>query len=283
MSQQERLVKGLDLPIVRLKPRVTREISNREFQRIAASIRSVGLIEPLIVFPENNDFVILDGYQRYKILLEMGVERVPCLIWKEREAFTGNRMVNRLSHSQEMRMLRKSLEELDEKTIATAFGISSIGHRLNQSLIKQLHPSLAKAFETGKISKNVARELRYVKPERQLEILELMESCNDFSVPFVRGLILKTPIAKRAKLPDNGFSPWEKSEKKNDDLLKRLQEVEEKQEFYAGLYRQYSYNLLKLIIYVRSLMANERVNATLAEKYTEVFNGFREIVEGSEG
>ncbi len=126
MPQNESLVKGLDLPIVRLKPRVTRDISNREFQRIAASIRSVGLIEPLIVFPENGDYVILDGYQRYKILLEMGVERVPCLIWKEREAFTGNRMVNRLSHSQEMRMLRKSLEELDEKTIATAFGINSI-------------------------------------------------------------------------------------------------------------------------------------------------------------
>lgn len=57
------------------------------------------------------------------------VERVPCLIWSEKEAFTGNRMVNRLSHAQEMRMLRKPLEELDEKRIAGAFGISSIGYR----------------------------------------------------------------------------------------------------------------------------------------------------------
>ncbi len=121
-------VKGSDLPIVKLIPRQMREIAKSEQTRLAASIRSVGLIEPLVVFPENGDYVILDGYQRYRILLEMGVEKVPCLLWNEKEAFTGNRMVNRLSPSQEMRMLRKSLEELDEKTIATAFGVVSIGY-----------------------------------------------------------------------------------------------------------------------------------------------------------
>ena len=282
MPQDASLIKGCDLPIVKLVPRQQRDIATREYQRIAASIRSVGLIEPLVVYPENGQYVILDGYQRYKILLELGIERVPCIIWKEKEAFTGNRMVNRLSHAQEMRMLRKSLEELDEKTIAAAFGINSIGHRLNQSLIKQLHPNVAKAFESGKLLKNCARELRYVKPDRQLEILELMESCNDFSVPFARGLILKTPASKRAKLPANGYSPWEKSEKKSSDLLKRLKEVEEKQDFYAGLYRQYSYNLLKLIIYARSLMANERVHTHLVEHHPDLAQTFQEIVESSE-
>jgi ParB family transcriptional regulator, chromosome partitioning protein len=282
MPANPALVEGCDLSIVKLVPRQTRKIANREYTRMSASIRSVGLIEPIIVFPEKSHFVILDGYQRYRILLEMGVERVPCLIWSEKEAFTGNRMVNRLSAAQEMRMLRKSLEELDEKTIAGAFGISSIGHRLNQSLLKQLHPNAAKEFESGKLSKNCARELRYVKPERQLEILELMESCNDYSVPFVRGLIVKTPPSKRAKLAANGFSPWEKSEKKSDDLLKRLQDVEEKQDFYSGLYRQYSFNLLKLIIYGRSLLANERVNGFLAEHQSTVFSSFQEIIESCE-
>ena len=282
MSKSTALIDGCDLPIVKLVPRQKGEISSREYTRIASSIRSVGLIEPIVVFPENGQFTILDGYQRYKILLEMGVERVPCIIWNEREAFTGNRMVNRLSHAQEMRMLRKSLEELDEKTIATAFGITGIGHRLNESLLKQLHPSAAKAFETGKMAKNCARELRYVRPERQQEILEMMESCNDFSLPFVRGLIVKTPLSKRAKLAPNAFSPWEKAEKKNDDLLKRLQDVEEKQDFYAGLYRQYSYNLLKLIIYVRSLLSNERVHVFLREHHPDLLKAFQEVIDNSE-
>lgn len=282
MPESAALVDGCDLPIVKLVPRQKRKIAIREYTRMSASIRSVGLLEPLMVFRENGHYIILDGYQRYRILLEMCVERVPCLIWSEKEAFTANGMVNRLSHAQEMRMLRKSLEELDEKTIANAFGITSIGHRLNQSLLKQLHPNVAKAFESGKLSKNCARELRYVKPERQLEILELMESCNDYTVPFVRGLIVKTPPAKRAKLPANGISPWEKSEKKSDDLLKRLQEVEEKQDFYSGLYRQYSFNLLKLIIYGRSLLANERVNGFLAEHQSDIFTSFQEIIESCE-
>ncbi|MEY3227152.1 MAG: Chromosome-partitioning protein Spo0J, partial [Planctomycetota bacterium] len=132
------------------------------------------------------------------------------------------------------------------------------------------------------IAKNCAKELRYVKPERQQEILEMMESCNDYSLPFVRGLIVKTPVSKRTKLAPNAFSPWEKAEKKNDDLLKRLQDVEEKQDFYAGLYRQYSYNLLKLIIYVRSLLSNERVHIFIREHHPDLLKSFQEIIDNSE-
>ncbi len=77
-------VQGRDIPIVKLTPRRKRNIGSRENQRIAASVRSVGLIEPLVVFPEGDGYVILDGYQRFKILLELGVEMVPCLICKEK-------------------------------------------------------------------------------------------------------------------------------------------------------------------------------------------------------
>ena len=114
-----KLVQGLDIPIVKLVPRNERKVSKKYYKRIEASLRAVGLIEPLIVYPQGDDYEILDGCLRYRILLDMGVETVPCILGHEREAFTGNRMVNQLSSSQEMRMLRKSLEELDEKTIAS--------------------------------------------------------------------------------------------------------------------------------------------------------------------
>jgi hypothetical protein len=73
------------------------------------------------------------------------------LIHDERDGFTSNRMVNQLSASQEMRMLRKSLEELDEKTIASALGMQGIGHRLNKGLLGKLHPNVVKAFNASKI------------------------------------------------------------------------------------------------------------------------------------
>lgn len=124
-------VPGIDVPIVKLIPRRERKVGKKYYQRIEASLRAVGMIDPLIVYPQGDSYEILDGCLRYRILLEMGVETVPCLIANEREGFTGNRMVNQLSASQEMRMLRKSLEELDEKTIADALGMQGIKHRLN--------------------------------------------------------------------------------------------------------------------------------------------------------
>ena len=47
-----------------------RKVSKREFNRILSSIKVVGLIEPLVVYPEGDGYVILDGVQRYRGLLE---------------------------------------------------------------------------------------------------------------------------------------------------------------------------------------------------------------------
>ena len=54
------------------------------------------------------------------------METVPCLVLSSRDLYTPNRQVNYLSPMEEIGMLRKALEKLDEKTIARAFGIESI-------------------------------------------------------------------------------------------------------------------------------------------------------------
>jgi ParB family transcriptional regulator, chromosome partitioning protein len=275
------LLNGRDLPIVKLVPRSERKVHVKYYKRIEASLRAVGLIEPFIVFEHEDHYEILDGSLRYRILLEMGVETVPCIIWKEREAFTSNRMVNRLSAAEEMRMLRKSLEELDERTIANALGLAGIGHRLNERLLKQLEPRVVKAFECGKVSMQCARELTHVKPERQVEILNLMESISDHSATFAKGLVLKTPPAKRAKT-NSSKTPWAQADQKKNDLLKRLREAEQQQDFFSGLYRQYTTNLLKLVIYVRSLLANSRVRQYLQDHNPQQLDLFEQIIHSTE-
>jgi len=281
MSGNGKPVRGLDVPIVKLVPRNERKVSKKYYKRIEASLRAVGLLDPLLVYDLGDSYEILDGQLRYRILLDMGVETVPCFLRSEREAFTGNRMVNQLSASQEMRMLRKSLEELDEKTIANALGLEGIKHRLNLGLMKKLAPAVVKAFEAGKLNLQCARELSYVKPERQAEILKLMESCNDFSATFAKGLVLKTPVSKRAK-PNSRKTPWARAEEKKNDLLKRLHQAEEQQEFFSGLYRQYTTNLLKLVIYVRSLLSNERVRQYLKEQHGQQLAVFEQIINSTE-
>ena len=207
-----------DVPIVKLKPLSERKISRREYERIKASIEAVGLIEQLIVSPENGSFLILDGVQRYRILLDLGVEEVPCILRQEKETFTCNRMVNHISPIQESRMIEKSLEELDEQTIASALGLSTIVHRLSKTLISQLHQAVAETLDAGSITRACAREFTYAKPERQLDILTMMKAHNDFSIAFARALILKTPPKLRARKRRNSSNPWNRAERKKNEL-----------------------------------------------------------------
>lgn len=274
---------ALDIPIVRLRPLRERSINKRDYDRIVASIKVLGLLEALVVFPEGEDYVILDGVQRYRILLEMGVEVVPCVLGKQRETFTYKRMVNHLSPLEEHRMIKTSLEKkLDEKTIANALGTAGIGHRLKKTLISQLHPDIAAAFDEGKLSRSCTREMTFVKPARQREILTAMEGFKDFSTPFARAHVLKTPPAQR-ETRKRKSNPWDKTTQKKNDLVKKLAEAEEKHDFYSRLYKQYTVDLLRIAIYARSLVTNARLRAYLDEHYPDIVTRFEAVIADAKG
>ena len=272
-----------DIPTIRLRPLRDRKISQRDFDRILASIKAIGLIEPLIVYPEGEDFVITEGVQRYRALLEMGIEVVPCVIGRQREAFTGNRMVNRVSPVQENRMIEKSLEELDEKTIAKALGLSGITHQMKRTLLKQLDPEVAAAFDQGAITRTCALELTHVKPARQKEILTAMKGYKDYSVAFAQSLILKTPPPLRATRKGRKRNPWNKTAQRKNDLLKKLTEAEQKHDFYSRLYKQYTIDLLRLAIYARALLTNQRTREHLDQHHPEIVARFETIIAEAKG
>ena len=274
---------ALDIPIIQLRPLRDRKISKREYDRILASIKAIGLIEALVVYPDGEDFVILDGVQRHRMLLELGVEIVPCIVGRRREAFTGNRMVNRVSPVQEHRMIEQSLEELDEKTIAAALGLSGIGHRVKRTLLKQLHPEVAAAFDQGKITRTCALELTHVKPPRQKEILSAMNGYKDCSLALARSLILKTPPPLRATRKGRKRNPWNKTAQRKNDLLKKLADAEQKHDFYSRLYKQYTIDLLKLAIYARSLLTNNRTREYLDQNHPAIVTRFEAIIADAKG
>jgi ParB-like chromosome segregation protein Spo0J len=273
---------GLDIPLIRLRPLRDRKVSKREFDRIVASIKVVGLIEPLVVYPDNGDYVILDGVQCYRALLEMGIETAPCIIGRQREAFTGNRMVNRVSPVQENRMIEKSLAEVDEDSIAAALGISSLAHRLKKTLLKQLHPNVAAAFDQGKINRACAKEFTHVKPPRQKEILDAMEGHKDYSTAFVRALVVKTSPQQRDTHRRKN-NPWDKSTQRKNDLLKKLADAEQKHDFYSRLYKQYTIDLLRLAIYARSLLTNTRIREYLDQHHPDVVSRFETVIADARG
>ena len=89
MNESRRDDRGqyLDLPIGRLVSLHERKPGQKHRRRLAASVRALGLIEPLVVFPKGDDYAIVDGCLRYRILLEMGVETVPCRLWNGPTSF----------------------------------------------------------------------------------------------------------------------------------------------------------------------------------------------------
>ncbi len=270
-------VNGLDVPVEKLRPLAERKINlekNKGYKRILSSIEQVGLIEPLSVYPENGEYLILDGYLRYLACRSLGAETVPCILCEEKEAYTFNRMVNRLSPHQEMRMLKKSLASIDEPTVARVFGMRTIHHRSTPNLLRDLHPHAAKAFEKDELGRTAARELTFVKPARQAEMLKEMRRVGDFSPAFVRALVLKTPPSQRNPKKQRRRS-WSEDAERKRNLVAKLEEAEQQQDFYTRLYRQYSADLVKTMLYVRKMLGNPRVLAHIERRHAGTLKELR--------
>lgn len=108
------------LPLDRILP--TRQVSkdvrkSQKYRTILASIREVGIIEPLAVHPEkgasdeNGLYVLLDGHLRLEALKELGGTEAVCLVSTDDEGFTYNKRINRLSAVQEHMMILRAIEK----------------------------------------------------------------------------------------------------------------------------------------------------------------------------
>jgi ParB family chromosome partitioning protein len=62
----------------RLNPRL--EVNIERLNELAASIREVGLLEPIIVRPVNGEFEVVLGERRYRASQQAGLEKVPAVV-----------------------------------------------------------------------------------------------------------------------------------------------------------------------------------------------------------
>lgn len=178
--------------------------------------------------------------------------------------------------------MRKSLESLDEQTIADTFGLKNIRYRLAPTLVQQLHPSVAQAFEKELMGKTAALEMLCVKPERQAEMLKEMKRVNDFTPAFIRALILKTPTELRDPNRNPRQNKKKQDREKRLELVDRLEEAEKQHEFYTGLYRQYTADLLKVSLYARKIITTPAIREYFEAQHPSAFGDISEIVMESQ-
>jgi ParB family chromosome partitioning protein len=75
------LIKEIELKKIRpnrLNPRL--EVNIERLNELAASIREVGLLEPIIVRPANDEYEVVVGERRYRASQQAGLEKVPAII-----------------------------------------------------------------------------------------------------------------------------------------------------------------------------------------------------------
>jgi RepB plasmid partitioning protein/ParB/Sulfiredoxin domain len=258
-------------------------MTTRKFKQIVASIREIGLIEPLSVIRplEGADgFLLLDGNLRVLALKELGQDTAPCLIAKDFETYTYNHRINRLSSVQEHYMLRRAIDKgVSRERLARAFNVnlSTINRRIN--LLHGICPKAVELLQDHQFTPDVTRLLRKMKSARQIEAVELMIAANSITAAHADALLKATPPEQRSDV-----TPPKPEEPKGDPLeqIVRLEkEMNQVQVKYKDAEENYGSELLNLVVakgYLTKLVSNPAVKSYIGRHASEILEHFELVV-----
>ncbi len=280
--------KGVMVPIGQILPVRTVRPETRKGQvylRLLASIREIGVIEPLIVHPQdasgsgNRRFTLLDGHLRLDILKELGRAEAFCLIAKDDEAFTYNHKVNRVAPIQEHFMVLRALENgVSEERIAKTLNVNVAAIRMKRDLLSGICAEAVALLKDKNVTAKGLREIKRAAPMRQIEMAELMVAANNFSTDYARCLIAATPEkdlldSERLKVVP-GMKP--------EDIARMEREMEVLGRDFLMIEESHGKNTLNLVLavaYLRKLLDNAGVVRYLSQRHPEILSEFQSLVE----
>jgi prepilin-type processing-associated H-X9-DG protein len=185
------------LPLKQLKPSLR---STQKYQQVLSSIREVGIIEPLTVFPQNGGtgmYLLVDGHVRLEALKQLGHTSVRCLIATDDEAYTYNKRVNRIATIQEHNMILKAIKSgISEERIAKVLNLDLNSIRQKRDLLEGICREAVELLKNKHMSPHLFGVLKKMKPMRQIEVSELMGAASNFSVPYAKALLAATQLRK---------------------------------------------------------------------------------------
>ncbi len=272
---------GRILPLKKIKPG---EKKLKKYQRILSSVKEVGIVEPLIVYPQNgkeHKYLLLDGHLRFEAIKDLDKNEVLCLISTDDEAFTYNHKVNYLSTIQEHFMILKAIKNgVSEERISKTLNVDVARIKEKRNLLDGICQEAIDFLKDKKISPNALKVLKKVQSMRQIELAELMVAANNYTVPYANALLAATAknqlVEQDSKKKVKGFSHEEmgRMEKEMDSLEREFKIIEE----------SYGPNVLNLVVarrYLSNLLDNARVGRYLSQHYPEMFAEFQKIIEAT--
>ncbi len=273
----------LQLPLTAILPsRKTPDglLASRKYRQIMASIKAVGVIEPLSVGKptRGGQYILLDGHTRLVALKELEAKTAPCLVALDDESYTYNNRINRLSSVQEHVMVRRAVERgVTPEKLAKALDLD-IGHVIKKlNLLDGICPEAADLLRDQTFSPNLSVALRKMKPTRQIECVDLMVGASMVTVAYAQALLANTP-------DDMLVSPTKRhktAEMSTGQMANMKSEMESALGQFKLAEQTYSQDVLDFVLargYLSKLLANEAVLRYLTKKCPEVLNEFTSIV-----
>jgi hypothetical protein len=270
------------LPLKQIKSSIR---STQKYLQVLASVREVGIIEPLIVFiqdAKSDTYLVLDGHVRLEVLKQLGETHARCLISTDDETYTYNKRINRLSTIQEHTMILKAIRSgVSEERIAKVLKVDISTIREKRDLLNGICKEAADLLKNSShVSVGAFAFLKKVKPIRQIEMAELMAGAANYSVPYVKALVVATPPDMLVD-PDKhkvttGLSPEQiaKMEKEMQGLQRDLKIVED----------SHGTQVLNLVLtrgYLIKLFGNSRITRYLGQHHGDIFQELQTVVEGT--
>ncbi len=263
------------LPVRTVKPA---ERTAGRFVRILNAVREVGLIEPLMVYPQpGGKYLLLDGHLRYYALKELNIAEADCIISTEDESFTYNARVSRLAPIQEHAMLVKAVKNgVPIERLAAALALDPAEIRSKMNLLTGIHAEAVELLKDKQISEPAIRALKKVHPLRQIEMAELMVSTNNFTKAYAEALVLGTKKEHLLNPEKDKTKPGMTAE----DVDKLEREMESLERDFKAIEETYGENILNLTVirgYVKKLVDNPKVVRFLDTNYSDVLTEFETL------
>jgi hypothetical protein len=277
----EKQIVLLPIDIVVPQKEITKNHRNGEFYRqLTASLKHIGLIEPLVVYPRGpGDYLLLEGHMRLEILKSMGVKEVKCLLSTDDEAYTYNRHVNHIPAIAQHFMLLEALKTgLTEERIAAALAVSLESIRARRDLLNGICPEVVQILIDKSVSPQVFGILRKMKPVRQIEAAEHMVAGGTYTIPFAKALLavtkpemLESPASSLKRLQATSMAARSMLEEENEFLLRDLKSVEE----------SYGTDVLTFTVacgYIDRLLKNPRIERYLERHHLDILQTLQKLL-----
>lgn len=277
----------LVLPLERILPSRQVEksvLKTAKYRSILASVRKVGLVEPLAVHPEKAGrgtgyYILLDGHLRLEALRQIGATEANCLVSTDDEGFTYNRRIARITSIQEHRMLLQAIETgLSPEAIAEGLAVDVKTIQERRKMLDGIAPEVVEMLKDRMITPAVFPILRKMKPLRQMEAVEMMISANRFTASYVRVLLAAT---RPDQLVDPG-KPKKLEGVSAEDIARMEHEMERLRRDYRTVEESLGDIMLTLVVakgYFAKLFRNEAVATYLDRHHAEMAVEMRGILE----